>query len=69
MKMPKEAVKMADLVLDTLSEFVLFVDPQMRIQWANRVAVESAGLDLSSLKERRCFELWHQPKRPHPVPQ
>jgi two-component system cell cycle sensor histidine kinase/response regulator CckA len=66
MKMPEETGKMASVVLDVLSEYVLFLDPQMRVQWANRAAAESAGPDLPDLSGRRCFEIWHNRKEPCP---
>jgi PAS domain S-box-containing protein len=58
--MPEEAEKMANVLLDALSEYVLFVDPQMHIRWANRAATESAGLDLEAISGRRCYEIWHE---------
>jgi two-component system cell cycle sensor histidine kinase/response regulator CckA len=60
MKMPQEAEKISELVLDSLSELVLFIDPQMRIQWTNRAAVETAGRDNSSLDGRHCYEVWQR---------
>jgi len=62
MKMPKEAGKMADVLLDALSEFVLFVDTNMQIRWANRAAIESAGMTFEEISGRRCHELWHERK-------
>ena len=66
MNMPEETRKITSVVLDALSEFILYIDPQMRIQWANRAALEATGLDLDGQKEPRCFELWHQRNEPCP---
>ncbi len=58
MKMPEEVERFSDLVLDSLSELVLFLDPQMRIRWANRAALEASGRKDADLTGRRCHQIW-----------
>jgi PAS domain S-box-containing protein len=44
-------------VLDSLSEFVLHLDPQLRIIWANRTASEFTGVPSEKMVGRHCYEL------------
>ena len=48
-------------ILDSLVEHVIFHDMEMRVQWANLAACDSAGLTREELVGRHCYELW--PKR------
>ncbi|MHC1602952.1 MAG: PAS domain-containing protein, partial [Methermicoccaceae archaeon] len=52
------------LVLDSLSELVLYQDTEHRIIWANKAAAESVGLALHQLVGRHCYEIWHQRSTP-----
>ena len=55
---------LADVILNYLSEYILFLDPDMQIQWANQKAVNSAGMSLENLAGRYCFEVWHHREVP-----
>lgn len=37
-----------------------FCDKELKIQWANRAAGESAGLGAEELEGRHCYEIWQQ---------
>jgi PAS domain S-box-containing protein len=45
-------------ILDSLVEHVIFHDMEMRVQWANRAACDSASLTRKELIGRYCYELW-----------
>ncbi len=47
------------LVLNAISELVVFHDLELRLKWANRAAVESVEASLKDLIGRHCFEIWH----------
>ena len=55
---------LADVILNYLSEYILFLSPDMQIQWASQTAVDSAGMSLEDLAGSHCFEVWHQRKEP-----
>jgi PAS domain S-box-containing protein len=52
------------LVLDAISELVVYQDPEHRIIWANRAATESIDSTLAELRGRHCYEVWHQRTEP-----
>jgi PAS domain S-box-containing protein len=52
------------LILDTMSEHVVYRDTKMRVLWANRAAGESVGLAPEQLVGRYCYEIWHQRSKP-----
>jgi len=45
-------------ILDSLVEHVIFHDMEMRVQWANRAACDSASLTRKELIGRYCYEVW-----------
>ena len=45
-------------ILDSLVEHVIFHDMEMRVQWANRAACDSANLTRKELIGRYCYEVW-----------
>jgi PAS domain S-box-containing protein len=47
------------LVLNSLSELVVFLDRELRIKWANRAAAEWVGLSLEGLIGRRWDQVWN----------
>jgi PAS domain S-box-containing protein len=48
------------VILDTMSEHVVYRDTKMRVLWANKAAGESVGLAPEQLVGRHCYEIWHQ---------
>jgi two-component system cell cycle sensor histidine kinase/response regulator CckA len=58
----EEAVKGAEeekgVVLDSVSEHVIFHDPEMRMIWANRAAARSVGKTTEELTGQHCYEIW-----------
>lgn len=52
------------LVLDSISEMIIFLDTAHNITWANRAAAESVNEEPKNLVGRKCFKVW--PKREHP---
>ena len=57
----KQTEQEKQTILDSLVEHVIFHDMEMRVQWANLAACDSAGLTREELVGRHCYELW--PKR------
>jgi PAS domain S-box-containing protein len=56
--------KVRALVLDSVSELVTLMDPDMRILWGNRAAADSVGMTPQHLVGRHCYELWQQREEP-----
>ncbi|MGB9920221.1 MAG: diguanylate cyclase domain-containing protein [Moorellales bacterium] len=46
------------LILDTLTERVIFLDRELRVIWANRAAAEAAGADPYYLIGAYCYQVW-----------
>jgi len=47
-------------VLNSMSQLLIFQDPDNRVMWTNRAAAEPVGLSPEQLKGRYCYEIWHQ---------
>jgi len=52
------------MILDTLSELVVYHDTKMRILWANKAAREDAGFSHEQLVGRCCYEIWQNRRSP-----
>ena len=52
------------LILDVMSDRVIYHDPNMKILWANRVAAEASGKSLSELEGTFCFSSFHGKSSP-----
>jgi PAS domain S-box-containing protein len=52
------------LILDAMSEHVVYRDKKMRVLWVNRAAGESVGFAPEQLVGRYCYEIWHQRSTP-----
>ncbi|WP_051276338.1 diguanylate cyclase domain-containing protein [Desulfovirgula thermocuniculi] len=47
------------LILDSLTELVLFLDRDMHVIWANRAAAQSVNKRPEELYGGKCYEIWH----------
>lgn len=47
------------VILDSMSELVVYQNPRMEIIWANHAAGQSVGMTPEQLVGRRCYEIWH----------
>jgi len=47
------------LILDSLTELVVFLDRDMHVIWANRAAGQSVGKSPGDLFGAKCHEIWH----------
>jgi len=69
-KQAEEALRDAEhekrMILDSLVEHVIHTDSDMRIQWPNRAACDSASMSREELIGRHCYEIW--PKRTERCP-
>ncbi len=54
------------LILNNLAEQVAFIDPEMRIIWANSKVVERHNLYNIDFRGQKCYELYHQLEKPCP---
>jgi len=54
------------LILDSLSELIIYQDENFRIVWANKAAADSAGQSVDELTGRHCYEIWCQRDEPGP---
>jgi PAS domain S-box-containing protein len=48
------------LVLNSISELVVYQDTDQRIIWVNRAAAESIDSMVGEIRGRHCYEVWHQ---------
>jgi PAS domain S-box-containing protein len=62
----REEQKEKELILNNLAEQVAFIDPEMRIIWANSKVIERHNLYDVGYKGQICYELYHQFKEPCP---
>ncbi len=46
------------LVMDSLSELVLYIDPEMRLRWVNSAVARTTGIVAEQLVGRRCHDVW-----------
>jgi len=53
-----------NLILDTLKEFVILLDKDLNILFANLSAIDALGLPKEDIIGKHCYELWHQRKEP-----
>lgn len=47
------------MVLDSVSELIVYQDTQSTILWANKAAGESVGLIPCQIIGKKCYEVWH----------
>jgi PAS domain S-box-containing protein len=45
-------------ILDATQELVTYLEPDLRIRWANKAAAAAAGMDAKEMAGRRCYEVW-----------
>ena len=55
-----KAEKERTVILDSMSEIVIYQDMENRVIWANRAASESVSLAPEQFVGRYCYEIWHQ---------
>ncbi len=48
-----------DAILDTVSDFVMFLTPEQKITWVNRNAESALGTEYATITGRSCHEIWH----------
>ncbi len=60
----RQAEREKSAILDSMAEMVALHDKNLEIQWGNRSAAESVGLQTDEIKGKRCFELWHHRDEP-----
>ena len=48
-----------DAVLDTVSDLVMFLNPEQKITWINRKAESALGMEYATIIGRSCHEIWH----------
>jgi len=56
--------KVRAVVLDSVSELVTLMDPDMKILWGNRAAADSLKMTPQQLVGEYCYELWHDRRDP-----
>lgn len=55
----RESERQKKLILETISEAVIYLGREQRVVWANRAAAESVNRDPEGLIGKRCHEIWH----------
>jgi PAS domain S-box-containing protein len=59
-----EAESLTRIILDNVTENVIFQDGACRIIWANRAARYTAGNLGDDITGRHCYEIWHKRSQP-----
>jgi two-component system sensor kinase FixL len=58
----QEALQRAEqekaIILNTMSQIVMYHDVSHRILWANRIALDALKMTVDEIVGRRCYELW-----------
>jgi PAS domain S-box-containing protein len=52
------------LILESISEHIVYQDLNNKILWTNKAAADSVGLKIHNLLGRKCYEIW--PRRDSP---
>jgi PAS domain S-box-containing protein len=55
-----------EIILNNLAEQVAYLDPELRIIWANSKIIERHNLYNVDYKGQKCYELYHQLEEPCP---
>ncbi len=55
---------MKSLILDNMTDFVMYHDLSMKISWVNRRAAEFLDMPMEDIVERNCWELVHKRSEP-----
>ncbi|HPG41684.1 MAG TPA: response regulator [bacterium] len=58
------AEKEKTLILDSLAELVIYLDPQLNILWANKPAANILKLSGPETKKHFCYMHWHESAEP-----
>ena len=53
-----ESYQLKDIIMDTVSESICYLDKELRIVWANNKAQELTNLSAEEIVGRKCHELW-----------
>ena len=60
----KKEEKERSIVLETISEHIIYYDKEFNIISANKSAADSINLNPEELIGRKCYELWHNQNEP-----
>ncbi len=63
-KVLKESEKEKALILESISEIIVFQDTTNKIIWANKAAGDSVNLSPEQLVGHKCHEIWHNCSEP-----
>ncbi len=68
LKASQEALKASELeksiILDSISEHVIFQNTEQQIIWANRAAADSVNLSVTDIIGKHCYEIWNRRDSP-----
>ncbi len=68
LKQSQEALKKSEheksVILDSISEHVIFQDLENRIIWANQAAAESVNSTIEEITGKYCYEIWNNRSSP-----
>ena len=53
-----------ELILDSLAEFVIHLDKEARILWANKAACISANMSREEIRGHFCYDIWPHRSKP-----
>jgi len=52
------------LILDTISESVVYLDPELRVIWTNQITANSLMKPLEEIGGQFCYQLWNNRQEP-----
>lgn len=55
----KESEQEKSLILNSSSDLIAYLDPGLRIRWANRTSTDRAGRQQTQVEGLQCYEAWH----------
>jgi len=62
----RRAQRDKEIILESISELVVYHDPNMIIKWANKSAGKSGGMTAAQLVGLHCYEVWYHREDPCP---
>ena len=64
----EEALRVSErekaIILDNMSEQLIYQDKEMRVLWTNKAACEPVGKAPEELVGHHCYEIWHKRSKP-----
>src|SRR6056297_195213 len=60
----KKSEQQKSLILQSMSEKLLYIDTDLRVQWTNKAALEIIEKTEKDIRNLYCYEIWHNKNNP-----